>query len=154
LDIIPAELRDAVVQIVNPAYRQFVLEASDALERMIGFSLVYLLWLEILEQFEMRREYQDVTAVLGLAAGTTGAISDHLRLIDSKLKAGNFLVRLRELRHRWGGPKQSTGDCPDFRAAGHRPKVGRGLSPSEIPPPETSDKPTDGDREVGKTAPG
>jgi len=140
LDIIPAELRDAVVQLVNPAYQQFVVEASDALERMIGFSLVHLLWLEILEQFEMRREYQDVTAVLGLAAGTEGAINDHLRLIDAKLRAGSFLVRLRELRHRWGGSTHS------LLAA---------LGPSEIPaipPPETPHNPPDGDPEVGKTA--
>ena len=137
LDIIPAGLRDAVVQLVNPAYRQFVLEASDALERMIGFSLVHLLWLEILEQFEMRREYQDVTAVLGLAAGTEGAINDHLRLIDAKLRAGSFLVRLRELRHRWGGSTQS------LLAA---------LAPPETPPPETPHNPPAGDPEVGKTA--
>lgn len=100
LDFVPAEVQQAVGELVQPLYDQFVIGAADGLEKSLGVTISHLLWLEILEQFDIKREYTQVEAVLNLAGNRSEMIDRHLRLIDSKLRVGYFLVRIREMRKR------------------------------------------------------
>jgi hypothetical protein len=45
--VLPNAAQQAIVQILNPAYRRHVLEASDALEQAQGLSFCRLLFFEI-----------------------------------------------------------------------------------------------------------
>ena len=100
LQFVPQEVQQAVAELVQPLYDQFVLGAADGLEKSLGVTIAHLLWLEILEQFDMKREYTQIDAVLNLPGNRHEMIDRHLRLIDSKLRVGYFLVRIRELRNR------------------------------------------------------
>ena len=97
---VPAEVQQAAREIVQPVYEQFVVRAADGLEKSMGVTIAHLLWLEILEQFDMKKEYCEIDAVLGLPGNRHDAIDRHLRLIDAKVRVGYFLVRIRDLRER------------------------------------------------------
>jgi hypothetical protein len=100
LKIVPSEVQQAARQLIQPLYNQFVLNSSDPLEKSLGVTISHLLWLEILEQFDMKREYTQVNAVLNLPGDRHETIDRHLRLIDSKLRVGYFLTRIREQQKR------------------------------------------------------
>jgi hypothetical protein len=100
LQFVPAEVQQAARELVQPLYDQFVVGAADGLEKSLGVTIAHLLWLEILEQFDIKREYTQVEAVLNLAGNRAEMIDRHLRLIDSKLRVGYFLVRISEMRKR------------------------------------------------------
>ena len=100
LQFVPAEVQQAARELVQPLYDQFVIGAADGLEKSLGVTIAHLLWLEILEQFDIKREYTQVEAVLNLAGNRAEMIDRHLRLIDSKLRVGYFLVRIQEMRKR------------------------------------------------------
>lgn len=101
-EALPEEIKLAVREIVNPAYRELVLGASDALERAAGATFVHLAWLELLDQLGLGEQ-----VAAGLPGG--GVVGDlvheedlqnHLRLLGAKQKAAAFLLRLREFRTR------------------------------------------------------
>jgi hypothetical protein len=100
LKIVPKEVQQAALELIQPLYNQFVLNSSDPLEKSLGVTITHLLWLEILEQFDMKREYTQVNAVLNLPGNRHETIDRHLRLIDSKLRVGYFLSRIREQHKR------------------------------------------------------
>lgn len=105
----PEAVRQAVADIVEPAYRRLVAEAEDPLERSVGITIVHLMWLEILEQHEVMQDYLK-TSILNLRQDRCHMIDHHLRTLHAKVKVGYFLSRLRELR-------------------------GRSETPAELPPP-------------------
>jgi hypothetical protein len=98
LKFVPDEVRRAVADVVQPAYEQLVLDVDDPLEKTIGVTVSHLLWLEILQQADLKREYTKITAVLGLSDDHHAAIDQHLRIIDAKVKLGYLLARLRDQR--------------------------------------------------------
>ncbi|MBN2580559.1 MAG: hypothetical protein JXB10_16360 [Pirellulales bacterium] len=100
LDFVPIEIQQAADEIIKPIYEQFVVNAPEGLEKSLGLTLCHLLWLEVLDQFDLKREYTRLDAVLGLGKNRESIIAQHIRLIDSKVRIGYFLVRLRELRKR------------------------------------------------------
>lgn len=100
----PAPVRQAVADIVEPAYRRLVAEAEDPLERSVGMTIVHLMWLEILEQHEVMQDYLK-TSILDLRQDRCPMIDQHLRTLHAKVKVGYFLSRLRELR----GPSDASG---------------------------------------------
>jgi hypothetical protein len=100
LDFVPVEIQQSVNEIIKPVYEQFVVTAPDGLERSLGLTLCHLLWLEVLDQFDLKREYTKIDSVLAMEKDRGRIIDQHLRLIDSKVRIGYFLVRLRELRKR------------------------------------------------------
>jgi hypothetical protein len=100
LNFVPIEIQQSINEIIKPIYEQFVVNAADGLERSLGLTLAHLLWLEVLDQFDLKREYTRIDAVLGIAPDRQQQIAQHLRLIDSKVRIGYFLLRLRELRQR------------------------------------------------------
>lgn len=100
LELIPQEVRQAITQIVQPVYERFVLASDDPLEKSLGVTVTHLLWLEILQQADLKREYIEITAVLGSEKNHQRDIDQHLRIIESKVKVGYLLTRIRELRRR------------------------------------------------------
>jgi hypothetical protein len=94
-DHLPRPVQQALVEIVEPLYEQLVMAAEDGLERSTGLTLVHLLWLEILDQRDIGLEY-GATAVLNLPLpGRHTAIARHLRLIEGKVRTGQFLLQVR-----------------------------------------------------------
>jgi hypothetical protein len=109
---LPEELRAAIRGVIDPAYRRLVQGARDGLEKSLGVTAVHLLWLEVLDQFE-------------LAAGLDGKlhpaaseercqlIDRHIRVIGAKTKASQFLLRLHEFRRKWGVGFGPPGPLPE-----------------------------------------
>jgi hypothetical protein len=136
LEVVPPKIQQAVSELIQPIYEQFVINASDGLEKSLGITITHLLWLEILEQFDIKREYVQVEAVLNISHNRPEMIDRHLRLIDSKLRIGYFLVRIKELRSRLADqaqlqPQLFTDPPPAAASA-----VLRQLPNSENPPPQ------------------
>ena len=105
IEVVPEEVRQALAEVVQPVYERMVLQTDDPLERSLGVTIAHLLWLEVLQQFDLKREYVQVSAVLGLSGNRSGLIEQHLRIIYSKVKVGEFLARLRHLRCEWDEKK-------------------------------------------------
>jgi len=111
---VPPEVRQTIETLVEPFYRERVLNARNHIDRSVGFSMAHILWMEIVGQLQMREECPDVEAVLGFAPERRACVADQLRLIDTKIRAANFLARAREIRHRHSkssappSPKQPT----------------------------------------------
>jgi hypothetical protein len=130
LERMPVEVRQAVAEIVQPAYAEMVQNAASGMEKSLGASIVHLLWLEILDQYDIKQDYTNNVLTLGLPSNRKDAITQYIRLIDAKLRVGNFMVRLRELllRERKYSPLPLAGTTewsgPGVRAAGFdSPKI-------------------------------
>ena len=100
LELLPQEVRQAITQIVQPVYERFVIASDDPLEKSLGVTVTHLLWLEILQQSDLKREFTQLTAILGTEKNFQNDIDQHLRIIESKVKVGYLLARLRDLRQR------------------------------------------------------
>jgi hypothetical protein len=118
LSIVPPEVQQAITELIEPTYQEFVVGSADGLERSIGISLTHLLWLEILEQFDMKRQYTQVDAVLNLPGQRHESIAQHLRLIESKVRVGYFLVRIRELAEQAATRSRSAINSPHVLSPG------------------------------------
>ena len=128
-EMLPRPLQAALVELIGPLYEELVLAAPDALERSTGLTLTHLLWLEILEQYDLGRDYSVVSGVLGTASPDRGPMIDqHLRLLEAKLRASHFLVQAREwaARHCRREPRalgfDDPGEAP--RQLAHAPTEG------------------------------
>jgi hypothetical protein len=97
---LPAELQAAASSIIGPAYEQLVLGARDGLEKSTGVTIVHLLWLEVLDQFELGQQLDEQGRATP-SAERGELIAQHLRLVGAKGKASNLLLRLREFRRKW-----------------------------------------------------
>ena len=95
-------MRQAIPLIIEPAYRQFVVQAADAMERSLGLTMVHLLWLELLSQTDLARDYAEVISVLKLPINFSGLMAEYMKLVHVKLKVGAFLLRLQEFREKHG----------------------------------------------------
>jgi hypothetical protein len=93
---LPKSIRQAVPQILTPAYRRFVLEAPGELERSFGLTLVHLMWLELCDQAKLvaATDPNSLDAVLGNAEQLT---ERHLHLVSAKCQTAELLVKLRLL---------------------------------------------------------
>ncbi len=100
---LPAEVRAALSDVIEPAYKALVLHADSTLERLAGVTLVFLLTLEVLDQFQLGREFEE--AVVGNFADSekrAKQIGRHLRLIASKQTQLDFLFKLRNAKAKYG----------------------------------------------------
>jgi hypothetical protein len=91
---LPPGIRETALQILVPAYRQFVLEAPNELERTVGLTLVHLTWLEICEQIKLADTSQpgSFESIIG---NPREMFNRHLRLTMAKCQTAGMLQRLQ-----------------------------------------------------------
>jgi hypothetical protein len=95
---LPASIQAAFTTIINPAYRELVLAAPNALERSMGASFVFLLAEEVLNHFEIGKQ-MDLAQTQNATDGDARqkALGRYLKLLGAKNAALNALMRLRRL---------------------------------------------------------
>jgi hypothetical protein len=92
---LPAAIRQAVPRVLVPAYRQFVLEAPDELQRSIGLTLVHLIWLEVCDQARLSEVVADPTCLAAVLNDPEKMIDRHLGLVAAKSQTSELLIKLR-----------------------------------------------------------
>ena len=94
---LPDGVKAAMEGIIGPGYRELVMGAPNALERLAGMSLVHLVHIEVLDQVDLGRN-------LAAAEPTDREkrMAGHVRLVGAKLRAASFVHRLRQARGRMG----------------------------------------------------
>ncbi len=144
-------LQPAIRDIILPAYEQLVLLADDTLQRSLGMTIVHLMWLEVLDQLNLKRQYAQVAILPELGGNCAREIDRHVRLIDTKVKLTRLLLRLRELRpappaHDPAPPAQqatqpttNNGAHPASDIRNPQSKIAADRSP--VPPPRTQPGP-------------
>jgi hypothetical protein len=145
LKYVPEEVRQAIAEVVEPVYERFVLGVDDPLEKSLGVTVAHLLWLEVLQQFDLKRQYTQVSAVLGLPEDREGVIDQHLRIIHSKVKVGYLLARLREFRQKGHPRPPDEPSLPGPPGAG-QVRAATGVSRVLTVPSRDSDEPRQGAR--------
>lgn len=98
LSEIPKEMQDGLFEIVQPCYDELVLGAATALERQAGASLTFMLFLEVLEQYDLGRLADNFRHSGGIGDNRDKQIDRYLRLVKSKQHVANFLFRLQDAR--------------------------------------------------------
>jgi hypothetical protein len=93
-----SEVQIAIVEIINPLYERLVLQTDDSLEKSTGLTVVYLLWMEILNQYELGKQYMPDAFLREAASPYGDTFARQLQLVDAKTKTSYILLRLRELR--------------------------------------------------------
>ncbi len=91
-------LQQAIRDIILPAYEQLVLQADDTLQRSLGMTIVHLMWLEVLDQLNLKRQYAQFCRLPQMGYDVAHEVDRHLRLIDAKMKLTKLLLRIRALR--------------------------------------------------------
>ena len=91
-------LQLAIRDIILPAYEQLVLQADDTLQRSLGMTIVHLMWLEVLDQLNLKRQYAKFCLLPQMGYDVAHEVDRHLRLIDAKMKLTKLLLRIRALR--------------------------------------------------------
>ena len=99
---LPQELRAVLIKVIGPIYQELVLNAPSALEKMAGLTNVHLQWLEILGQIELGRAINEPAELTSPSEEREQLMARHLRVVNAKLKAANFLRQLQELRRKRG----------------------------------------------------
>lgn len=107
-DKIPKRVQLALQTVLQPAYDELVLAASDPLERSTGTTFVFLVWLELSEQFQIGAEFQRDATLQPPAENRLAAIGNYLRVIGAKQKVAGFLLRLQELNRQLSTPADPT----------------------------------------------
>ena len=98
---LPEPVRVAYQAIVDPTYRELVLEVENSLAKSAGITLVFLLALEIVEQFQLAQQMDFTGSSTGSGrADRDRLIDSYLRIVGAKQKAERFLLRLHDLRAR------------------------------------------------------
>ena len=143
----PEEIRRAIPQVLAPAYRQFVLEASGELERSIGLTLVHLIWLEVCCQVHLAVAAADPTSLAAVLNNPEAMIARHLELVMAKCQAAELLVKMRLVSQSLQRPSSALPILPPPSSTGILPVPGSlGILPVPdlIPAPETMKLETDG----------
>ncbi len=139
---LPTGLQSAIIGVVNPLYKDLVLSAENGLEKATGLTVVWLLWLEILDQIQLGRELTSPRSMLDPTDERRDLIARHLRLVGAKVNASRLLLRLNEFRVRWRDAVGLRGDWPE-------PADEPGNEPTDGP----ADPPTDGPTNVPANEP-
>lgn len=108
-DGLPPYVRQAMCELVEPAYEELVEGADSALERAAGASYTFLLLLEVLGQFNLTKELNtSLQQSRGCRSLQDEDVARHLRLAGAKDRVGGFLLRLRTWRAKYGQKGAST----------------------------------------------
>lgn len=101
-DGLPSDLRAGILTLVNPAYEELVLRTKPGLEQSTGVTIVQLLWLEVLEMFEIGRDFLHTDSSPDSRQERDAKVSRLLRVVAAKGEASAFWVRLQDFRERHG----------------------------------------------------
>ena len=107
-ELLPPGVKVAIGQLIVPLYRQLILEAADPLQKSVGFTLVHLTWLEILDAVELGRDPVPALPFLDVD-DRKGKAERHLKLVAAKMRAAGFLLRLEQFRR---GPARRAATPP------------------------------------------
>lgn len=100
LEKLPEGLRAAFEDIIDPAYRQLVVENPDPLEKSLAAGYVYACWLALLEQHELGKIIWYKQASLDRADHYTEPRDRLLRVLGTQDKLARSLLQLRAFRKR------------------------------------------------------
>jgi hypothetical protein len=92
---LPETIRDAIPRILAPAYRRFILDAPNELERSVGLTLVHLIWLELCGQVQLSLAAADPNCLDAILKDPDDMIDRHLRLATVKCQTTELLVKMR-----------------------------------------------------------
>jgi hypothetical protein len=92
---LPKKTRLAVSKILAPAYRRFVLDADDELERTVGMTLVHLIWLEICDQLQMAGALADPLSLDAVINDSKDMVERHIRLAAAKCQSADLMLKVR-----------------------------------------------------------
>ena len=95
-DCVSPEVRHAAVSLIQPFFDEHVANSDSSIERMLAASLVYLMWNEVLEHHERKREQALPESGPGPAEPRGAIIDRQLKVIDRKLRIAQFLLKLRQ----------------------------------------------------------
>jgi hypothetical protein len=99
LDLLPTPLRLTLERFLEPAYRHLVVEAGTPLEQSAGISFVFLLALEIVDQFALGKDFYLLNCSdEAIRAQLDKQIARYLRVVGAKRQTSDFLLRIAELR--------------------------------------------------------
>jgi len=87
--------RQAVTQILAPAYRQLVLEAQGEVERSVGITLVHLMWLEICGQIPLAEAVAEPLLAVIQTGDPEVMVTRHLHLVAAKCQTAELLSKVR-----------------------------------------------------------
>ncbi|MEM9658271.1 MAG: hypothetical protein AAF961_07925, partial [Planctomycetota bacterium] len=90
---------------VRPAHEQLVRAAEPGMERSIGMTIVQLMWMEVLDPWELPGSRQPLgesgePQETSADSGRERVIQRHLHTIGAKLRAGESLRRLQQFKQR------------------------------------------------------
>lgn len=95
---LPEAERAFISAVLEPTYREMVLEADSAIERSQGVTVTHLLWLEAQAQIELGRSRPEVEE----PSARQAKIHQLLRIADSKSKATAVYLRVQDFRAKYG----------------------------------------------------
>lgn len=92
---LPEGMKEALNHIVIPAYRALVLDAPGELERTIGNSVVYLTWIELVNQIRLANTLVDSTGADAILHDPDELTDRCLQLITAKCQAAGLMLKIR-----------------------------------------------------------
>lgn len=104
-ELLPQEVQADVITLVNPIYKELVLDAKSAVAKTTGLTIVHLMWLEIVDQIKLGGQIEVMVSDMDIMepiqpASREQDIERHLRLVDSKFRASELLRRWDEFQLR------------------------------------------------------
>jgi hypothetical protein len=121
---LPPEVRQAASLVVATAYRRFVLDAPNELERSIGTTLVQLTWLELCGQMQLAQIVANPSSPAAVLESPSQLIERHLRLVKTKCQTVAVLARMKAISRMAGAWSATGGRSP-----------ARPLENAQSPPP-------------------
>jgi len=91
----PAGVKQAVTQVLKPAYRRLVLDAPSDLERSVGLTLVHLMWLEVFNPVQLAEATADPHSLAAIQSSPERMTDRYMQLATAKCQAAEALVKLR-----------------------------------------------------------
>jgi hypothetical protein len=92
---LPQEVREPALRLLPPAYRHFVLDVPDELQRSVGAALVSLTWLELCGQVRLAQLLANPDSLVAILEDPDELTARHLRLVKAKCRTVELMVKLK-----------------------------------------------------------
>ena len=90
-------MREPALRLLPPAYRHFVLDAPDELQRSVGEALVTLTWMELCTQVRLAQLLADPDSIVAILEDPDELTVRHLRLVKAKCRTVTLLVKMKAI---------------------------------------------------------